>query len=459
VRQIVAHYSPERVAGPTGIGANDVRRLAQQFAAAPSAAAYGRCGVSMQEFGALATWLIDVLNVLTGNLDRAGGAMFTTPAVDLATIAAFAGQRGSFGTYKSRVRGLPEFGGELPAAVMAEEMETPGEGQIRALITSAGNPVLSVPNGARLERALEQLELMVAVDIYVNETTRHANYILPPTFALEHEHYDIALHALSVRNTARWSPPLFAPAPDTRHDWEIFLELATRLDGDGAFSVAVGAAERALGRRITPEAMINFALRTGPHGDKLIPLGKGLNLKRLKEAPHGIDLGPLEPRLPGLLRTRGRTIRLAPPALTADVARLDARQNVAHTDSSLSLIGRRDLRSNNSWMHNSVRLVKGPVRCTLFMHPTDAAARGLSAGQTVTVRSRTGAVEAPLEITDEVMPGVVSLPHGWGHARQGVKLEVARRHAGVSANDVTDEGLIDELCGTARVNGVPVTVS
>jgi anaerobic selenocysteine-containing dehydrogenase len=458
VRQIAAPYTPERVAAATGIAAADIRRLAREFAAAPSAVAYGRVGVSTQEFGALATWLIDVLNILTGNLDRAGGAMFTTPAVDLVTLADWAGQRGHAGRYQSRVRGLPEFGGELPTAVLAEEIETPGRGQIRALITSSGNPVLSAPNGPRLARALDGLELMVAVDIYLNETTRHAHYILPPTFALEHEHYDLALHLLAIRNTARWSPPLFAPPPGALHDWEIFLELGTRLDGDGAMARWLGRAKRALGRRVTPEAMVDFGLRIGPWGDKYNPLSRRLNLERLKAAPHGIDLGPLEPRLPGLLRTPGRRIALAPAELTRDLPRLAARRD-GDGGGTLSLIGRRDLRSNNSWMHNSLRLVKGKPRCTLVMHPDDAGARGLVDGQTVTVRSRVGAVEAPLEVSDEVMRGVVSLPHGWGHARAGVKLAVAERHAGVSCNDITDEDLVDELCGNAALNGVPVTVS
>jgi anaerobic selenocysteine-containing dehydrogenase len=449
VRAAVRRLTAERVAPAVGMAAAEIRALARAFASAPSAACYGRVGTCTQRFGTLATWLVDVLNIATGNLDRPGGAMFTKPAVDLVSLATRIGQRGDFDRWRSRVRGLPEFGGELPVGTLADEIETPGPGQVRALLTHAGNPVLSAPNGRRLERALERLELLVSIDIYVNETTRHAHLILPSTFALEHEHYDVALHALAVRNTAKWSPPLFPPEPGMKHDWEILAELARRLDGAPAprrwlHRLALGAS-----RRLGPERLIGLALRFGPHK---------LSLRKVKDSVHGIDLGPLEPRLPGLLHTPDRRIDLAPSRLIADLDRLERWLEEGAAE-HLVLIGRRDLRSNNSWMHNSHRLVKGRDRCTLLMHPSDAARLGLRGGALVRVRSRAGEVEAPLELTEAVMPGVVSLPHGWGHGREGVRLRVARAHPGVSLNDLTDEALVDDLSGTAALSGVSVTVS
>jgi anaerobic selenocysteine-containing dehydrogenase len=460
LRDLAARFPPSRVETATGIAATEVQRLARAFAAAPSAICYGRIGVSIQEFGALATWLIDCINIVTGNLDRAGGVMFTTPAVDVAALADMGKQHGTFDRWRSRVRGLPEFNGELPVAVMAEEIDTPGEGQIRALITSAGNPVLSAPNGPRLERGLAGLEAMISIDIYLNETTRHAHYILPPTFALEHEHYDVVLHAVAVRNTAKWSAPLFSPAADQRHDWQIYLGLLSRLD-DGALGKAKGALMQLAGTTFSPERMIDLLIRMGPYGDKLLPWKTGLTLAKVKAAVHGLDLGPLqEGRLADFLFHDDRRVHLAPRRLVADVDRLETRfAEQANAALPLSLIGRRELRSNNSWMHNSARLVKGRVRCTLLMHPRDAAARGLVDGARVTLRSRVGEIVAPLEISDEVMPGVVSLPHGYGHDREGARLSVASERPGVSANDVTDDAFVDRLCGNAAVNGVRVEVS
>jgi len=438
---------------PAGV----IRELARDFAAAPSAAAYGRVGVSTQEYGGLCCWLINVLNAVTGNLDRAGGAMFTRPAVDLLAVADRIGQRGHFDKGRSRVRGLPEFGGEWPVAALAEEIETPGDGRIHALLTIAGNPVLSTPNGARLDRALPTLDFMVSIDIYLNETTRHAHLILPPTFALEHDHYDAVFHTLAVRNTAKYSPALVARGADQRHDWEILLDLALRLDAERGRK---GRLRRAVYRQLRPERLLALLLRAGPYGAGINPFGGGLTLGRLKRAPHGIDLGPLEPCLPRRLYTRSRRIDLAPARLVADIERLKAALSAKASDGRpLQLIGRRDLRTNNSWMHNSLRLVKGRERCTLLMHPRDAAARGLAKGQRVRIRSRVGSVEAPLEVTEDMMPGVVSLPHGWGHGREGARLRVAKENAGVSINDLTDEQLVDSLCGNAGFSGVPVEVA
>lgn len=457
----VADFPPERVAAVTGIDAAAIRQLARDFAGAKSAVAYGRLGACTQEFGGASAWLITALNLVTGNLDRVGGAMFTKPAVDVVALAAKLGQKGHFDKGRSRVRGLPEFAGEYPASVMAEEMLTEGPGQIRAMVTVAGNPVLSTPNGQKLDRALSGLEFMASIDFYINETTRHANIILPPTAALEHENYDLVFHVLAVRNTAKFSPALFPPAADARHDWEIFLELISRLGKQGLPGPAaplVAGAKRAVLRRLTPERLLDVALRTGPYG---IRRG-GLSLERLKEEVHGIDLGALEPCLPERLFTPGKRIKIAPDLFVRDLDRarnkLAGVAEEASAGFDLELIGRRQLRSNNSWMHNSHRLVKGRNRCTLLMHPDDAARRELASSQTVRVSSRVGSLEIELEVSPEIMPGVVSIPHGWGHGRPGVELSIAQKTPGVSVNDLTDEQAIDALSGNAALSGVPVRV-
>ncbi|HXB56395.1 MAG TPA: molybdopterin oxidoreductase family protein [Vicinamibacteria bacterium] len=458
VAEAVGPFSPEAVAEHTGIEARAIRVLARDFAAAPAAVAYGRVGVSTQEFGGLCCWLINVLNIVTGNLDRAGGAMFARPAADIVAFADRIGQRGHFDKGRSRVRGLPEFGGEWPLAVLAEEIETTGPGQIRALVTSAGNPVLSAPNGARLDRALKGLDFMVSIDVYLNETTRHAHLILPPTFALEHANYDLVFHALAVRNTAKYSPALFPAATGAREDWKILLDLATALEVARDGRRLRPALKRALLKAIGPDGVVAFLLRDGPYGAGWLPFRRGLTLSAVRGAPHGIDLGALEPCLPDRLYTRGKRIDLAPSRLVEDVAR--ARTALAAPrPTGLRLIGRRDLRSNNSWMHNSPRLTKGRDRCTLYMHPADARDRGLENGRRVRVTSRAGSVVAPLEVTEAMMPGVVSLPHGWGHDREGTRLTVARATPGVSLNDLTDERLVDALCGNAGFSGVPVQVA
>ena len=371
--------------------------------------------------------------------------MFTTPAVDVVRLGALLGQKGSFGRYTSAVRGLPEFGGELPVACLAEEIEA---GNIRALVTIAGNPVASVPNGTRLAAAFEKLDAMVSLDIYRNETTRHARVLLPTSFGLEREHFDLLLQAVAVRNVTRWSPALFEPPPGVRDDWTILTDLAcavaSRVPGGTLPGIAARAA-RALG----PQRVFDAALRAGPHR---------LSVRKLKEHPHGLDLGALEPRLPNNLHTSDRRIHIAPPRFVADVPRLRASMDVTPADDGLVLVGRRHLRSNNSWMHNSQRLVKGREACTLLMHPRDATARGLATGTRVRLRSRVGEVSVSLEVSDEMAPGVVSLPHGWGHGRQGVELRIAREHAGVSINDVTDEARIDALSGNAAFSGTPVVV-
>jgi anaerobic selenocysteine-containing dehydrogenase len=454
LRAAVSGYTPEKVASRTGLPSDAIRTLAREFAGAKTATCYGRVGICTQEFGGLAAWAVTALNAVTGNLDRAGGAMFPTPAVDLVGLLERLGNRGHFGVWKSRVRGLPEFFGELPVATLAEEMETPGEGQIRGLITFAGNPALSTPNGPRMERALAGLEFMVSIDLYRNETTRHANLILPTPFGAERDHYDVAFYALAVRNAARYVEPALTAPPEVRDDWEVLLDLglaiAARRKGKKRRGPELTArAAKALGSR----RILDLLLRTGPHGAWR---GGKLSLAELKRHPHGVDLGPLEPRFPGVLATRDHRVQLLPELFRGDLPRLE--RSLSEGTNGLVLIGRRHLRSNNSWMHNAERLVKGRDRCTLMIHPGDASSRGITEGARVKIRTRVGEVEGAAELTEEISPGVVSLPHGWGHHRPGTSLQIAGAHAGVSLNDLTDDARVDALSGNASFSGVPVEV-
>ena len=454
----VAPFAPERVAAAIGIEAATIRGLARGFAGAKRAVAYGRVGVCTNEFGAAGSWLIEALNVVTGNFDRAGGAMFTRPAIDLSALARRVGVTRA-GRYRSRVRGLPELGGMLPATTMADEMETPGDGQIRALVTIAGNPVLSVPGGERLARALGKLDFMLSIDIYLNETTRHAHLVLPPRSSLERGHYDLVFHAIAVRNTVKWSEPVLRPDPDTRDDWDILHDLSLRLAAKHRGPLAEKAAALALRfGRLGSERVLDALLRMGPYGDRFLPWSEGLNLDKVRKAPHGIDLGPLAPMGRERVRTRDGRVELCPGPLVADVERVE-RWLAAPPAAGLSMIGRRHVRSNNSWMHNLRSLVKGPDRATLQMHPLDAGHAGLADGADVRIQGRTGAVTARLELTPDVMPGVVSLPHGFGHADAAATLRVAGAVPGPNANVVTDEHLLEPLTGTAVLNGVPVTVT
>ncbi|HEX8174949.1 MAG TPA: molybdopterin oxidoreductase family protein [Pyrinomonadaceae bacterium] len=462
IGNLVAEFSPERVAQVTAIEAGQTRAVAREFAAAASAVCYGRIGVSTQEFGATCQWLINVLNIVTGNLDKPGGAMFTRPAFDPVVSPESLAPRGGFARWHSRVRKLPEFAGEFPVATLAEEILTEGTGQVKALVTYAGNPVLSTPNGRLLERALSGLEFMASIDFYINETTRHANIILPPGSLLERAHYDLAFNILAIRNTTKFSPPLFQTGAETLDDWEIFLELQTRMEQRGPLSSLFGSAKHKLVRRLFgPERLLDLGLRFGPYGAKLNPFSQGLTLRKLKEAVHGIDLGPLLPCLPSRLRNPEKRIELAPEVMVKDIERVKATLldgALGRSQGDLLLIGRRHLRSNNSWMHNSQRLVKGNPRCTILMHPADAAQRHMEHGQQVLVQSGVGDITLPVEISEEMMPGVISIPHGWGHGRTGIQLEVAQRNAGESINDVTDNLAIDLLCGTAAFNGTWVSV-
>ena len=458
LRMLVRAYPPTQAAALTGIAPETITTLAREFAGARSAVCHARMGASTQRYGALTQWLVQALNIITGNLDRKGGAMLPTPAFDMLALSSSMGQRGAFARRHTRVRGLPEFGGEFPVAALAEEILTPGEGQIRALVTAAGNPVLSTPNGERLDTALGQLDFMVSIDIYLNETTRHAHYILPPTFALERDHYDLIFHGLAIRNTAKYSKPVFPAPPGSLADGQIFAKLVAAIEShDPARRSA--PLQRWRSRWLTPRRALALGIRFGPYGAGWNPFSSKLTLGKLAGQPHGVDLGPLSAGIKERLRYGHGRIKLAPQVLVDDLARLERDRAAGDiADSTLRLIGRRDLRSNNSWMHNSKRLIKGPARCSLQLHPLDAAARGITEGAAVRVKSRVGQVDLIAHITDDIMQGVVSVPHGWGHGRIGARLNVAATQPGVSANSLTDEQFIDELCGNAALNGLPVSV-
>ncbi|MFA5939700.1 MAG: molybdopterin-dependent oxidoreductase [Sinimarinibacterium sp.] len=506
IRSAVAPFPPEAVAQATGIDAAQIRKLARAFAHAERAVCYGRIGTCTQEFGGLTTWLIYALNVLTGNLDREGGAMFPHPAIDVIGMAAgHPLARGSFDTFRSRQSQLPEFLGELPVAALAEEMRTPGQGQIKAFVTFSGNPVLSTPNGPALEQALDSLDFMVSIDCYLNETTKHAHLILPPTGPLEREHYDVALNGVAVRNVAKYAPAMLEAPPDARHDWQIMLELIVRLSAKSAPGRRIGRAVQKRLERAGVEGMLDWLLKNGPYGTSRLARGnawlreffltgrihqvaskglgallgqrigiapmlqaqaafsgrnRGLDIATLKGHPHGIDLGALEPALPAKLCTKKQRIQLAPDIFLADLPRAQERLRSKRDKNQLVLIGRRHVRSNNSWMHNSHRLVKGKNRCTIFLNPEDARRLKLTEGGQARVTSAVGSIELPVEITADIMPGVVSVPHGFGHHREGIRLGVAQgQAAGASLNDITNAEFVDRLTGVTALNGLPVQVT
>lgn len=441
VREAVASFTAEAMSPLCAVPAEQIRQLARDFAAAPTAVCYGRMGVSTQAFGTLCHWVVQLINLVTGNLDRVGGALCTEPAVDL--VASTSG--GHFNLWQSRVSGRPEYAGELPVSALAEEMLTEGEGQVRALITVAGNPVLSTPNGRQLEQALDGLEFMVSIDLYINETTRYADLILPSTSALENDHYDTTFNMFAVRNVTRFNRAMLAKPEGALHDWEIFVGLAK------AFAAKTG---KALKPTVAPAQMIDQGLRMGLYGDAS---EHKLSLATLFDHPHGVDLGALKSNLAPRLKTADQRVQAAPAVILADLARFAALQAPAADE--LLMIGRRHVRSNNSWMHNYHRLVKGKPRHQLLMHPDDLASRGLNDGQRVRVSSRVGVIEVEVLGSLDMMKGVVSLPHGWGHARPGVQMTIASGQPGSSANDLTDECQLDELSGNAALNGVPVTVA
>jgi anaerobic selenocysteine-containing dehydrogenase len=487
VGQAVAPFTPEAVAPRCGISADTIRDLARTLAATPKAALYARIGTCTQEYGTLASWLVDVLNVLTGHLDIPGGAMFAKPAAFGAnTIGRPGSGKGiATGRHHARVSGAPEVMGELPITCLAEEIETAGPGQVRALITIATNPVLSSPNGPRLARALASLDFMVSMDIYLNETTRHADVILPGPSPLEDMHYDLAFPQLSWRNHVRYSPPVFEPAPDQPQEWETLLRLAAIARGQGS-GLDTGAlddaqfadeAQRLYGAHAEavvqatqglrgPQRLLDAALRGGPYGEGfgegIGARPEGLTLAKVMAAnpSGGIDLGELQPRIPEMLRTPSGKIELAPPSLLADLLRAVA--DLARPAPELVIIGRRDVRSNNSWMHNLPVLAKGPMRCTALVHPDDAARLGLQDGSLAEISSQTGqgprSVQAQVQISPEMMPGVVSLPHGWGHDQPGTRLQLAAQRPGANLNALLDDQWRDPLSGNAVLGGMAITL-
>ncbi len=478
LREAVKPYTPERMAAGCGIDAATMRRLARELASTDRAAVYGRIGTCTQRFGTLNSWLIDVLNILTGHLDAPGGLMFPKAAAFAANTLGKAGSgRGiTTGRRKSRVSAAPEVFGELPITLLAEEIETPGPGQVRALISLAANPVLSTPNGPRIARALDSLEFMLSMDIYLNETSRHADVILPGLSPLEDLHYDVAFPQLSFRNHARFSGPVFERPAGQPEEWETLLRLAAMIEGrdwrgdmaaldDAAIAADVArlagehaeAVLQALAPLRGPERLVDLALRSGPYGDRFGMNPQGLSLAKVRATPGGIDLGALQPRIPELLRTPSGRVELAPESLLADLATVEA--TLQQPTPELLLIGRRDVRSGNSWMHNLPVLAKGPERCTLLVHPRDAAARGLQDGALARLHNTMGELTVPVRVSEELMPGVVSLPHGWGHNLEGARLSLAAERPGANLNALLDDALRDPLSGNAVLSGVAVALT
>ena len=479
LRAMAQDWSPERVAPVTGISAERIRDLARQLAGTERAVVYGRIGLCNQEFGSLASWLVDVVNILTGHFDVPGGAMFPRPAVWTVTAQPQPGLEGGlpeFGRWQTRVRGAKEVLGQVPVSCLVEEIATPGEGQIRALITVAGNPVLSTPGGHRLDEVLPQLDAMIAVDLWLNETTRHADVILPGPSPLETPHHDDLILAFAINSITNYSAPVFFPPDrDRPEEWEILIRLTGLCAGTPAEDVDVAAIDDGFfdylcftqgldGAQIRshythggPERILDLTLRTGPFGDFYGQVPDGLTLAKLKEQPNGINFGPMIPQVPEILGTTDKKIRLAPQYLLDDLPRLAAR--LTREPDDLVLVSRRHLRSNNSWLHNVSALMKGRDRCTLLMHPDDAASRGVAAGDTVCVVSVAGQIEVPVELTDAIMPGVVSMPHGWGHGKAGTRMAVANGSPGVNTNILSPPTFLDEPSGNGALNGIPVTVA
>ncbi len=479
VRAAVQPFSADAVATRCGIAADAIRELTRELAQAKRAAVYGRLGTCTQAYGSLASWLIDVLNVLSGHLDEPGCAMFPKAAAFSVNTE---GQPGvgkgiTTGRHRSRVSGAPEVFGELPTGCLAEEIETPGPGQVKALITIASNPVLSSPNGERLSQALDQLDFMLSLDIYLNETTRHADVILPGLSPLQESHYDVALPQFQYRNYVRYSAPVLPAPKEHLRDWQVMLRLIGIVHGKGAtadvqkidddmllaelergFGEKAGAVMAALSQHTGPERRLDLSLRTGPYGDGFGHNPEGLTLAKVKAAPGGIDLGALQPRVPEVLRTPSGKIELAPPLLMADLARAAAA--LAEPAPEMVIVGRRHVRSNNSWMHNLPLLAKGPFRCTAMIHPADAARLGLVDGAMARISGHAGhTIEAQVEVSDTIMQGVISLPHGWGHHLPGARLGLASERPGSNLNTVLDENLRDPLSGNAVLGGVAVEVS
>lgn len=476
LRRAVADWPPERVGAVTGIGEDRIRRLARELAGTDKSVVYGRIGLCNQEFGSLASWLVDVVNILTGHFDTPGGAMFPRPAAWSITTQPLPGLEGGapeFGRWHTRVRGAKEVLGQAPVSCMAEEIATPGDGQLKALITVAGNPVLSTPGGDKLDEVLPMLEAMISVDLWLNETTRHADVILPGLSPLEQPHHDDLILLFAIHSIANYSAPVFDPG-DRPHEWEILIRLTGLCTGTPAEDVDVaaiddgffdylavtrgldGAAIRKLYEHGGPERMLDLTLRTGPFGDQYGKNPGGLTLDTLKANPNGIDFGPMVPQLPDILGTPDKKIRLAPQYLLDDLPRLAARME--RPAEPLVLVSRRHLRSNNTWLHNVPALMKGKDRCTLLIHPDDAARCGIADNDIVTVKSEAGEIRVPVEITEAIKPGVVSMPHGWGHGKPGTRMTVANGSPGANTNVLSPPTFVDQPSGNGVLNGIPVTI-
>ncbi len=451
-------FTPERTQRLTGIDAATTRRLALDFAAAARAVIYTRIGTCNNAFGTLATWANDLLNIATGRLGADGGALFAEPAIDAAQFVRLGGMNGH-DRWRSRVRGLPETGCDLPASILAEEIETPGAGQVHAMVTIAGNPVLSTPNGRRLERALHTLDFMVSVDFYINETTRHADLILPPCWTLAEDHSEPLAPSVALRTVARWCPPVVQRQAGELADWQILLRLAEELGGgptgmrwiDRALRVAAR-----LGWRYDPERTLDLLFRIGPHGDRFLPWSRGINLAKVKASPYGIDLGRARPGCRHRLQHSDGKIHLVAEPFMRSLAELQQELEREPDGDEVLLIGRRELRSNNSWMHTVPALVAGRDRCVLYVHPRDAQRAGLRDSEPAVLETPVHAATVPVRVTDEVMPGVVSLPHGWGHTASAPWQSVAGAHPGVSMNDFTDDQRVEGIVGQSILTGIPV---
>ncbi|WP_299355877.1 molybdopterin-dependent oxidoreductase [uncultured Shimia sp.] len=437
LQEAVTPFTPDLAAKRTGIPANIIRQLARDFATSPSAVCYARMGASTQSFGSLCQWANNALNIITGNFDHEGGAMFTTPALDYVGMTSRKGQERTYPERRSRVSGQPLYNGEFPVSVMAQEMETPGEGQIKALVCVAGNPVLTAPNGRRIEQCLEGLDFMLAIDIHVNDTTRHADLILPGTVALEEDIYDMVFHSFAVRNTAAYAPAIFAPPKGNPKEWEVIARLTARLTGANQIGPS-------------PEQFLSMLLPQGYHGDTV-------SVAALLEAGQSVDLGPLVPNVTTRLETSDAMIHVAPDVFVEDLPRLLNFAPAQDQSYPLQMIGRRQVRSHNSWTQNSPRLVKGRNRCTVEIHPEDAARLGVTDGSDVQVRSRVGDVIMPAEVTDVMALGVVSIPQGWG--QKNGNIGAASAQPTTSINDLTDDRRIDPISGNAAFNGVAVSVT
>jgi len=458
VPQLVTEFSPEAVAPVTNIAAATIRQIVSEFAKADRAVVYGRMGVSTQLHGGLNHWLINLINIVSGNFDVPGGMMFPSPAIELARET----QKPAFGRWKSRVRGLQEFAGELPVSSMTEEIETHGEGQIRTFVTVCGNPVLSSPGGGRLDKALESIDFMVSIDNYINETTRHADIILPTPSGLEIDHYDFIFNTISVTNNVKFSSAMVSVEPDRPFDWQILKELTLRVSRNRPKFLS-----RMVDRYLTPRRIVNIGLLFGPYGKLSNPLRllSGLSLRKVLRAEHGINLGPLVSRVPGGLKTADRKIHLVPEVFLSRLQQVS--QSFIQETTSLEptssnqfkLIGRRNVYTNNSWMHQVPKLNKSKqVRCTAMINDQDAAALLLKSGNRIRVQSRLGKIDIPVEVTPTMMPGVICIPHGFGHNKAGTQVPIAESKPGVSVNDITDHLRVDPLTGNAAFSGLDLTV-